>query len=277
MNPIAMAISNVGFVIPREILREVFKPPTLNYTSFMHTAKPVNYEEQIEYQVIRPRVLKQTNLMGGQELVINLDNIPVEYVDPNRLLKVFRVPKHMTQGRTITSILSLSYAAMGALSSLNNTANFDPCTVTDMNMAIMAMNNSMSSIPVPSNALVTLIGENTVMIKDSTLGAGQGMLRCVVEMDDNLANLHPRNFTAFFKLTEYAVKSFIYNQFIIHLDKAQVQGGFEIGAFRQVVEGYADAEELYWEYLKGPWAKVMFINSKESYQNYLRSMVGGRR
>ena len=272
MNPITKALSDISYRIPREILIEVFAPK-----SYLWRDSPINYEEQIRNIVIRSRVMVDCDLVGGTEVLISLFGVPSYTVASDRLVTVYNIPKDKTQGRTIISVLSLAYVN-GASAAYMNTANsFDPCTVTDMAVAGAAMMNAMGSLPVPSSAKIQLIGENTVMIKDTVTASGTGLLRCLLANDENFSHLQIRSIPYFTRLCELATKAYIYNEYTIKMDKGRIEGGAEIGRFREIVDGYADAEEMYQEYLLNTWQKVSFMNDRESFERLLKMQIGAYR
>ena len=272
MNPITLAVNSIKYKIPKEILIEVFAPKVYNWF-----ATQANYEEELTRIVIRGRVMVDCDLVGGTEVFIALWDVPSQVLSTDRLMTVYHIPKSKTQGRTITSVLSLSYVS-GAASSYMNTANaFDPCTVTDLNLAASAMLDAAGGTPLPSSAKVQLIGENTVMVKDTVTSAGVGLLRCILANDENMSNIQPRSIPAFSKLCELAVKSYVYNQFIITMDKGRLEGGAELGRFREVIDSYSDAEEQYQDYLLNTWQKVAFMNDRESYERFTKMMIGAYR
>jgi hypothetical protein len=61
------------------------------------------------------------------------------------------------------------------------------------------------------------------------------------------------------------------------MDEAEIQGGARLGAFRNIVETYADAEQQYQEYLQEKWQKVAIMNDRESYHDLIRAQIGGPR
>lgn len=270
LNPITRAVAEIHFRIPREILNEVFKP--LNY-SWQTTV--INVDEQIINQVIRPRILIDCNLVGGVEVLIPLMNVP-SYSE-NNYTTVFHIPKSMTQGRSITAVLSYSYMTPSLMAAMNSNLNVPDCGRSSLVLTGQAMYDSFNLSAMPSTARIDLIAENTVMIKDTNNTSGTGVLRCVVSNDENLSNLQIRAIPYFVKLCELGVKSFIFNKYAIYMDEATVRGGFQIGRFKEIIDGYSDAEQMYQEYLLATWKRVAFMNDTETHTRYLRSLIGGRR
>ena len=109
MNPISKAVSEIKFRIPREILNEIFTE-----RQYTMRFKPVTVDEQIISKVLRARVLVDCDLVGGTEAMISLDGLQYDMTD--RYMAVYRIPKDRTQGRTITSVQSLSYLSVPLVS-----------------------------------------------------------------------------------------------------------------------------------------------------------------
>lgn len=272
MNPITKALSDISYRIPKDILVEVFTPKT-----FLWREAPTNYEDQIRDLVIRARVMVDCDLVGGTEVFLPLWDVPAQTLATDRLVTVYRIPKDKTQGRYITSVISLSYLNGPSAAYMNAANSFSPCSVTDVNIAGKAMMDAASSLPVPSTAKVQLIGENVVMVKDTVLASGVGLLRCILANDENFSHLQVRSIPYFSRLCELAVKSYIYNNYTITMDRGRIEGGAEIGRFREVIDGYADAEEMYQTYLLETWQKTAFMNDRESFERLMRTMIGAYR
>jgi hypothetical protein len=126
-----------------------------------------------------------------------------------------------------------------------------------------------------STASVSLIEENTIHVESESILSSNASLRCVVSNDPDMQNLNPRTIPAFTKLVEFAVKSYIYNHSIINIDTARLHGGQSLGVYRDIVEGYADAEELYVEYRDTRMKKILMMDDKESYYRHIKLTSSG--
>jgi hypothetical protein len=267
MNPIAMALNHVRFTIPREVLDAVF----IERNRFLRQV-PMTVDAHITNEVIRARVLPELNLVGGAEIFVALQGIPGERI--NQFTSVYKIPKSRTGGRTIITVLNVTFSDPTATSNYGTATG---CQSTEMLVTGQAMIDAMGTIPITSTAHVQLVGENTVMVRDTILLPPNVYLRCIVENDSNLSHLQARSYRAFFKLVEFAVKSFIYNNYIIQMDVGELYGGHNLGRFKEVVDSYSDAEELYQTHMREVMAKVMMMNDTEQHGRFLRMLVGGRR
>ena len=270
MNAISKAISEVMYRIPGYVLKEVFSLKNYSWRD-----APISIDEQIRNIVIRDRVLVDCNLVGGVEAIIPIDNLPVEQIDA--YTSVYHIPKSLTQGKTIISVLSVGYASASLQGMSGGLGGVKPNTVTAVTMAGQAMMDAMSPIPVSSTARVQLIAENTVMVKDTNALISNGYLRCVLANDEDMSHLQMKSILPFCELVVRAVKSYIYNEYIIKMDRAQLSGGQDLGRFKEVVDSYSDADDLYRDYLRNTWSKIAFMNDRESMTRQIRLRIGSSR
>lgn len=269
-NPVTKAVFEAGRRIPREILEQVFMPRYNQWRS-----APVTINDEIAAVVIRPRVLVDCNIAGGQEVWIRLIDVPHERTED--MMSVIYVPKSKTQGRAISQVLHLGYVDYLAATNQNTLGVFKPCSVTPVGTALSALNAAYDVSGMMGTSRLELIGENVVLVKDPAISPTMGSLRCILENDENLSNLSIRSYAAFAKLCEHAIKSHIYNTLVIKLDSGRIQGGFELGAFKQIVDSYSDQEQMYQEFLAEKWTKIQFMGDRESMERFIRRQVGGFR
>lgn len=267
MNPITQMLNDLKFRIPSQVL-------DIGFTSSTRWSPvPVSLDEQIMLKVIRPRVLRDCNLVGGQMALVSLEGLLPHQVDP--YTQVYQIPKDRTQNRSILSALSVNYFPHAAIYGAAG-VNYGIPGASGSSMisgAGQRVGDAVSSVPPVSVGSVELIGENTILFRDAMRITQAYFLRCILENDEGLNSLSPRSYPAFFKLCEFAVKSYLYNLFVIQIDQAYLQGGQELGAFKQYIESLADAEELYQTHLKEVWQAVAFVNDFTSHQRFLKLQV----
>jgi hypothetical protein len=269
MNPITKALDEVMFRIPREILKVVFQEPYQQYRDL-----PSDIKERIRCMVLVPRVLVDCNLVSGVETRIDLSDVASETVDGG-YTTVFQIPKTKTNNRSILSVFDVTYGDM-----YRTQAGYGAYSAGRSSPVLQAAATVMEAqlrTPNVGTTRVELIGENVVMVQDSMILPQNLFLRCSLENEENLSNIQARSYLVFAKLVELAVKSFIYNSYIIQLDMGELRGGVQVGKFKDIVEGYSDAEEMYQEHLNEKWAKVAFMNDQESMHRYISLLSGGNR
>lgn len=268
MSAINKALDDIKFRIPRQILDVVFMDETAGWRR-----SPMSLDELMMLKVIRPRVLYDCNLVGGQMANISLENLQPMFSD--NFTFVYQIPKERTQNRSILSALSISYmpyASMYGAAGVNYAA---PGGIGGnmISTAGQRVGDAVSSVPPISVGYVDLVGENTIMFRDTYRVTQAYFLRCILANEENLANLNPRSYPAFCKLCELAIKSYIYNTMLIKIDQAYLQGGQELGAFKSYVDNLADAEQMYQDYLKEVWQAVSFANDIHSYDRLIKLQI----
>ena len=267
MNVLQNAISHTKYTIPRQVLEAVF----INRSQYTREA-PQSIDQLIMAAVVKPRVFVDCNLVGGTQMFVPLSGLASERV--NMYTSVYKIPKSRTGGRSIQSVLNVTFSDPTAVSNMGVATG---CQSTEMLTTASAMLDSMGTIPITSTAQCQLIAENVVMVRDTVMLPPNIYLRCIVANDDTMSHIQLRSYRHFAKLVEYAVKAYIYNEYVVTMDVGELYGGQTLGRFREIIDGYSDMEELYQTHIKEVIGGVSFMNDTETYTRHLRLLVGGRR
>jgi hypothetical protein len=268
MDILKTALDRIQLTIPPEVLQQAFKDDIQNWRS-----APTSLQDRIMEKVIRHRVLKDANLVGGQEVIISLDDLSPKWSDS--ISVIYEIPPQRTNNREIMSILSIGYMPlMSVFSSVGNgIGTLNPAQMTDVGSSGQRLGDSSANIPIVSNALVDLIGYNTILIRDSVRVSNAYQVRCVLANENRMGNINPRSYITFAKLCVHAVKSYIYNTMIVKIDQAYLSGGQELGAFKNIVESYSDSEDQYETFLKEVWQKVSFMNDAPAFKRFMTIQI----
>lgn len=269
MSTIAMALNDVRLKIPKEVLEATFIPAH-HYGTFQ---LGVNIDSELRRKVIDGRVMVDCNLTGGTQTLIPLSLASYEYIDQYNL--IVTIPKKLTNGRGIIFPLNLTlfnYNNQYSQTSVFGLSNQAPL----LNAAKGVMNSHLPS-PIVSTASVRLMAgtDNVVHVSGTGYTVGTSALLVMLENDAELNNIKPTSAHDFFKLVELATKAYIYNTLIIKMDSAAIQGGFSLGALKNAVESYSDAESMYQEYFQNTWRRVALMNDPESKMRHLKMIGGG--
>jgi len=222
--------------------------------------------------VIDNWVMVDINLTSGTEVLIPMNLAEREVID--RWNVVYRFDYSATGGRTITSVIEVTYGIAQGTDASSYGA-FDSRSSSSLTAARDIIRASAGSTPV-STAYVKIIGVNTILINDQNLIAPYGMLRCRVTNEPNLANLKPAYYRNFGELVVLAVKAHIYNTLVIKIDESQIRAGASIGRFREIVDGYGDAMQMYNEYVDTKWEKIGIMNDPEKLRKVMKLSLGSR-
>lgn len=268
MNVIVKAIRDVMAVIPVEILTEAFKTDHNGYKY------PVtSLEDAINAQVIKKRVVPDSNIAMGEHMIVSLNGINPTFIEDYRC--VYEIPADRLHRKTILSVLSVTYTPFsGGIGSFGYAyGGVGPLFTMDTMTATQQMVEASSGVPNVSTARVELIGENTVLIEDAQRYNTAFNLNCYVTDSNSLNQLDPRSFDHFSLLVEHAVKSYIYRKLIIRMDQGRIEGGSMLGEFKNIVDSYSDSEVNYRTYLREKWAKVAFMNNSRRYYRYIKAQI----
>ncbi len=268
MNPIQSIIQDIKFHIPHEILMAAFYR-----REFGQNLTPINIDDVIRETVIENKVRKDCDLVGGTEILIPISDLQMDQWDAYRY--VFRVPRERTNGRNITRLVgvvlgnymyagSYNYGALGGAVS-------QPLSLSSSAVA------SLSAIPYTATTDIQLIGPNTVLISDVVNTTTNLHLRCFVENDADFSNLRPTVIHRFSEMCLLAVKAFIYNQLKIRIDMGELVGGMNLGAFKEIVDEYRDAGQLYQDFLVNKWRKLALLSDPMFRKRHVRLLFGAER
>ncbi len=271
MNPLTKALDDIQYRIPMLVLQIAFKDDLQNWRQ-----APLSLREMIMNKLIRPRVLMDIDIVGGQVVIVPLEYVSPKYIDTYTI--VYQVPGELVNYRTIMSVLNVGYMPYaGAYNSLGGGVGVSsPCGSSDLMSAAQRVSDSYSNIPAISNATAEIIGDNTVLIRDQLRITNNYQLRCVLGNEELLNNIQPRVIPMLTKVIELAVKSYIYNTLTVKIDQAYLTGGQELGSIKNIVESYSDAEQMYQDYMREQMSKAMFFNNNSaSHERFIKLQIVG--
>lgn len=263
-NPVAYALSYARRYIPIQILEATYM------TGFDQRYRgPLSLDDQLRSQVIFPVVVTDSNLIGGTEVTVEVDETSREFVDSYSA--VYTIPKHQTNNRAIVSVLSVSYGLHTPNMNFAANPNGDFMAKTAAGMWW-----SNVAIPLISTARTTIVGENKILVKDNIALPPRLFLRCWLENPEDYSHIPSTMYREFAKLCLYAFQADIYNRNIVSMDQGVLQSGQELGAYRSIVESYSDAAENYHTYFEETWQGVLRSGDFEANMKYLKLALGGR-
>lgn len=264
MSAIDKAIQDAMWEIPEEILQEIFLK-----REFGQQVLPVSLHTMIREKVVNARVMPDCRLLGGTQVELPLHGVTPEQVDIYKI--VYRIPMSLTQNRRISKVLGLTIGQ----STMMNTSYMGVEGYSQILEAAQGMMNAQAGIPIVSTAYIRLIAENTVLVSDYLSLPRASFLRCFLEQDDEYSSLNSMTYPHFSHLVELAIKAYIYVKGRMKIGMGQLVGGMELGVFRETVDSYAEANQMYKEYVRDVWTKVMLMDDPRSKERALRMIVGG--
>ena len=259
------AIEDIRFKIPIEVLNFTYLNKSIGY----NLSHAYSLDERIRDEVIHRKVLKDCNLIGGTEIMIPIHMHLQQRLDINKA--VYYIPKEYTNGRRITSALSVSYYA--GVPMLQHAYSHQQNLVMG---SVSALWHSNTPLPQVSTARVMLVAENTVYVEDAARIPDMVYLRAWIENPVDMSHLKLPAHRQFSRLCLYATKADIYNKNVVKMGEAYLDGGSEISQYRDIVESYSDSIETYEDYFDQVWGKVSRFTDKESQRRSIRMGIAGR-
>lgn len=273
MNLLKTAINRIKFGgIPLPLLKEAFSPVTYNPTSrkFLTGQRTnISLDQMIEDIVIRDHVKVDLDLCSGIETTIDISSHVAEYIDDYNC--IYRLDEQLLGGRMLINVIEILYGD-GNLRRIDATRG---CGASSMTGSIEGMLNVHLPIPKVSSARVSIIEHNTILVADTMRIPYRLYLKCTVAHEKSMNDLNKAYAGTFFKLVLLATKAYVYNTLVINVDESVVRSGVEIGRYREKLDEYSDAFELYNECLETEWAQVSLMNNKEAYDTIKQLVVGG--
>ena len=268
MGAIEKAISEVRFTVPYEILNEAFKLET-GYTSGRVAGVKTSLESRIREEIIEKKVLDDCNLMGGHEVVIPLRGLKVRYHDD--MTFVVTVPKTLTEGQSITSVLSVAQAPDGWMGTMYAAPQAGTAYGNRMEALFEGAVGGGSSL---IDAKVRLIGDNIVYVRVVSEISSDMFLRCRVGSDSNMSRLPATSWLDFSQLVILATKAHIYRNLSIRMDEGQLSGGLNLGRFKEIVDEYSDAHQMYNEFIHEKWPRIAALTDEGRHDRAIQVQFG---
>lgn len=248
INPIDIALTRIKSTIPPEILEFAFQKRNQYEEVF-----PI--DEMLLIKVIRARCIKDMSIYGGRHKKIVLRREFMEKLERNKDdlylhtggFSLFRIPPEEREGLPISEVMSVEY--FGPYGNYLPNApgySFSP-TITTIGAAVLDSHTFRQAPPVPR---AILLSGDLVKLMTSQWTNIRWVLNCRLSYDENLTNLNTSAIEPFADLCVYATQAYIYTNVVISLDKAFIQGGYQIGQFKNIIDSYADANQHYNEQLQ---------------------------
>lgn len=271
MNIWTLSINYVLSNIPKQILQDVF---VHRYSTYRQS--PLSLEDRIKSEVIYGRVLPDMKIEFGIPVWLPLANAHLEqqHHTGSEYQAIATFDKAALGGRSIISAIGVAYTNpyLGRFG-----ASTRPHSNSVLLGAANHLANAHAATPLNTSTRVSLINENAVLIRDAGILPPSSHLKVMLSLDDELSNIKPKSIPWFKRLVLLAVKAYVYNELVITLDQGKLYGGQELGRYREIVDSYADANELYEELLDEKIGKLFYLNDEDTMTQHVRLMLGGPR
>lgn len=295
-DPISFAIQSIRNEIPHQILERFFTPSKfdrLRRDPFLQG----NIDGVILDKVINRRVRMDIDTAGCTEITIDLEGVPVQQIDHDKYL--YHIPKERTNGRVITSAISLMYNKVlsGSLgNSMMSTVGISPqvsnypisnmpgggmygygnngCPGKQGALGLASSIANQNQMPRVESTNLRVIDGHTILVEELMFPQSRPSLRCIVSSDSTFSTLSRPAWRHFADLCVLATKAYIYTQHIIDIDEGELHAGQQLGRFKEMIESWSDANEQYSEFYYTRWRKIQFMADTPRYTRYLKGLMG---
>ena len=252
-----IALVKIHATIPPEILEYAFSDREVRN-------EIVSMDDMILQKVIRYRVIKDMNIEGGKFKEILLRREYMEKLTRNyddNLMhtgrwSIYRIPPQAREGLPIAEVMNLKFRGAYAGYQPYSNGYIGGANLTTMAQGVLDAHTFQTAHPIPN---VELLSGDLVRLSPSQHHGTMWAMNCRLCYDDCLTNLNTSAIHPFADLCVLAVQAYIYVNKTIMLDKAYIQGGYPIGQFKTIIDGYAEANTKY-EEAYNKLAGAMFLD-----------------
>lgn len=272
-NAINYAVNRVLQTIPRVILEDAFGEASLirkwGERRFDRSI-PVSIESRIISEVIDGRVREDASLTGAKQIDILLSQANIRQF--TSWTWVIDIPDEATHGARVTQFLGIYIMPQDYLSN----TNFPWMGQNTINHGAQGLVATYGAIPSISSENGHLIARNTIEVRDMNVVRVGGMIRVNVDSDESMSHLKPGTYARWADLVLEATKAYIYRVLVINMGRAELQAGYNLGVYKDVVDNYADAEENYQDLLRTTWRRVNQLNDPQRRRHAHRLLISRR-
>jgi hypothetical protein len=241
MNPIDYAVSYIKRYIEPEILAMVFKSDN-GFTSI---------DDMIKMNVIYPIVMVDINMIGGERVIIRLED--TEVIENRDDGTIIRVPLELTDHRPILNVISV----------------YDATRLAE-NSGFGAEQGRVSSF---SSSRYKVLGKNVIYIKNLISTLYNYVMECNVMYDRNFSENKPENNKLFGELCLQACKNYIHKELNISLSKGSIYYGHDLSIIRSIIDDYSSAKDEYDRLVDERLDVMVFTNDDRRMDEYINLML----
>lgn len=275
MSPLEIAIQDVNNYIPRDLLEQAFLVRTRrpnNERSFQAlNLLPNTINDNIKTYVVDVRVAVDLSCISLVEDIVSLQGVERQMIDSWNVL--YRFTPQDLSGRQIVSVMEAVYGVVQGVNGLNYT-NYMNRSSRYLQTARNIL-NAVGGVTPSGTAYVQRIDGHTVLVSDMSQSYALGGIKCKLSGSPDFSEIKPAYIQQFSRLIRFATQAYIYNNLIIEIDQSVIRGGSDIGRFKDIVDGYADANQMYEDQLK-LWRKLAIMNDTESMRRRTKLTIGTR-
>lgn len=243
--------------IPKRILEDAFLPDKHS------NQRNRSLTDCIIERVIRNKVMPDLSRIGGTLIDIPLYECPFSYDDTlnYRYHRIYEIDAKYTQNRPIYSVLRAYnngvISATAGMTPFNaGYSTYQTSTVDEMMSKQIMSRDRMVKF---SDADIEVVGPFSLRVTNTIMLAYNLTLECRIGYSSEFHELMPPYHHEFNLLVDLAVKSYIYRELRLDIDMFKLDGGRELGVYKDYVDSYSNAASDYQEQISKRWRKLLIL------------------
>ncbi|QVW55196.1 hypothetical protein pEaSNUABM29_00152 [Erwinia phage pEa_SNUABM_29] len=239
MNVIDYCLRKIRRDIPEPILRAAFVPDNLKLLGIASSV-----DDQVQQKVIREYLIPEVSRLG-QYQEVDLEGIPWDNDTQDYFSRIYYLDDIKTGGRPILDAHIAVTPVAGQAYTLPPAGSYLDGATSGVLASTQQVVDSQSAFPRIASPEVDVLGPNTIRIKDPGMFVYSTKLAVKYELSPELNEIKPAFYPLVADLAVFATKQYIYNKLIFDMDSGKLENGMEFGAFKNVIENYSDAGQMF--------------------------------
>lgn len=243
--------------IPSKILEDAFM------TGKYDPSRNRSLGDCIIERVIKNKVMPDLNGIGGTLIDIPLFECPFEYDNTAqfRYHRIYRIDPKYTMNRPIHAVLRaynsgiISSCGGGTAQGVGVTAY----QTSGLDEMVRKQVNTLGRPVKFSDADIEVIGDYVLRVVNTIMLTYNLTLECRIKYSDEFHEFNKPYHIEFFKLVNLATKAFIYRELRMQIDMYKLDGGRELGVYKEYIEEYSSAAADYQEQIDTRWGKILVL------------------
>lgn len=265
MNAIEHAINRLLISdIPRLILEDGFKTEEDRYNRRRKTM-----ESQIRDIIVSGIIKPDFDAIGGVMLQIGLNGLPFDKLGD--FSRIYVIPSTLTLGRSIVQANRVALNITSNYAERSAGQSTTAWSVSPFERSVQSVMASNRPIPNITNAEVEILGDNVIKINDYQNFSADIHLECRIGYSDDLIEIKKPYYQDFTELLKIAVKAYLYRELALKIDRTRLEGGRDFGRYRDFVEQWADAGQMYQDLIDQKWYQILLLNDPARKNKHIMS------
>lgn len=268
MDLIQHALAEVKAQISPQLLARTYNNPD----DFGFQVTSIN--DYIKKNIITCRVLRDCNILGGQEMYIETRRATKIKQMRETSIYIYKASDWMGNGLiTVTDFRSGNMSPYGGCSSGGTSGPPGDAGILGdaYKHAEFQARRKEEAYDIGGSSLVRIIGDNAISIQN-TLVPPIGVFTVIIGHNPDLTDMGRRTAIFFSKMVVAAVKADIYNTTLLSLAEGDASRGFILTSISDVVNSYSDAEEEYQDY-RLRWGARAFENDPLRHDEFVKDQI----